>query len=68
MSSSPSRRKVSSSIQPARQAISSTQPILWPWRAGWIDDETFRHLGDDLAKSGYGDYIHTCLARRRSGT
>ncbi len=38
------------------------------WRAGWIDDETFRRLGDELAKSGYGDYIHTCLARRRSGT
>ena len=38
------------------------------WRAGWIDDDTFRRLGDELAKSGYGDYIHTCLARRRSGT
>ena len=24
---------MSSSIQPARQAISSTQPILYPWRA-----------------------------------
>ena len=38
------------------------------WRAGWIDDDTFRRLGDELTKSGYGDYIHTCLARRRSGT
>jgi glucose-1-phosphate thymidylyltransferase len=38
------------------------------WRAGWIDDDAFRRLGDELAKSGYGDYIHTCLARRRSGT
>ena len=37
------------------------------WRAGWIDDETFRSLGDDLAKSGYGGYIHMCLARGRSG-
>ena len=37
------------------------------WRAGWIDDDTFRRLGDDLLKSGYGAYIHTCLARGRSG-
>ena len=37
------------------------------WRAGWIDDDTFRRLGDELAKSGYGSYIHTCLARGRSG-
>ncbi len=36
------------------------------WRAGWIDDDTFRCLGDELAKSGYGAYIHTCLARGRS--
>ena len=36
------------------------------WRAGWIDDETFGRLGDELAKSGYGAYIHTCLARERS--
>ena len=33
------------------------------WRAGWIDDEQFRALGDDLVKSGYGGYIHTCLAQ-----
>ena len=37
------------------------------WRAGWIDDDTFRRLGDDLLKSGYGGYIHTCLAHGRSG-
>ncbi len=37
------------------------------WRAGWIDDDTFRRLGDDLLKSGYGAYIHTCLAHGRSG-
>lgn len=35
------------------------------WRAGWIDDDAFRALGDDLEKSGYGAYIHACLARRR---
>jgi glucose-1-phosphate thymidylyltransferase len=33
------------------------------WRAGWIDDEQFRALGDALVKSGYGTYIHTCLAQ-----
>jgi glucose-1-phosphate thymidylyltransferase len=33
------------------------------WRAGWIDDDQFRALGDALVKSGYGDYIHECLKR-----
>ena len=33
------------------------------WRAGWIDDLQFRALGDALLKSGYGAYIHACLAR-----
>ncbi len=33
------------------------------WRAGWIDDDQFRALGDALVKSGYGDYIHDCLKR-----
>ena len=32
------------------------------WRAGWIDDTQFSDLGDDLVKSGYGGYIHACLA------
>ena len=32
------------------------------WRAGWIDDTQFAALGDALVKSGYGDYIHACLA------
>ncbi|GGL30402.1 glucose-1-phosphate thymidylyltransferase RfbA [Phycicoccus endophyticus] len=35
------------------------------WRAGWVGDDEFRSLGDALAKSGYGDYLHTCLARGR---
>ncbi len=35
------------------------------WRAGWIDDDALRALGDDLAKSGYGGYLHACLARGR---
>lgn len=33
------------------------------WRAGWIDDDHFRALGDSLAKSGYGHYIHAQLER-----
>ncbi|EAP99624.1 glucose-1-phosphate thymidylyltransferase, partial [Janibacter sp. HTCC2649] len=33
------------------------------WRAGWIDDDHFSALGDALVKSGYGGYIHTCLAQ-----
>jgi len=37
------------------------------WRAGWVDDDTFRRLGNELVKSGYGGYIHDCLARGRSG-
>ena len=33
------------------------------WRAGWIDDDQFHSLGDALAKSGYGAYIHAQLER-----
>jgi glucose-1-phosphate thymidylyltransferase len=33
------------------------------WRAGWIDDDQFRSLGDALTKSGYGAYIHAQLER-----
>lgn len=35
------------------------------WRAGWIDDDALRALGDSLLKSGYGAYLHACLARGR---
>ncbi|QIM20277.1 glucose-1-phosphate thymidylyltransferase RfbA [Phycicoccus sp. HDW14] len=35
------------------------------WRAGWIDDDELRALGDGLTKSGYGDYLHAILARGR---
>ncbi|MCA0336804.1 MAG: glucose-1-phosphate thymidylyltransferase RfbA [Actinobacteria bacterium] len=47
----------------ARQAykIGCVEEIAW--RAGWIDDAQFRALGDALAKSGYGAYIHACLER-----
>ena len=33
------------------------------WRAGWIDDDTFRRLGDELVKCGYGVYIQTAWPR-----
>jgi len=32
------------------------------WRAGWIDDTQLEKLGDALVKSGYGAYLHACLA------
>ncbi len=35
------------------------------WRAGWIDDTQFSALGDALVKSGYGGYLHACLAEGR---
>ncbi|HMM95460.1 MAG: glucose-1-phosphate thymidylyltransferase RfbA [Micrococcales bacterium] len=37
------------------------------WRAGWVDDDQFSALGDALAKSGYGDYLHACLSRGKGG-
>jgi glucose-1-phosphate thymidylyltransferase len=35
------------------------------WRAGWIDDAAFAALGEELLKSGYGGYLHSCLAQGR---
>ncbi|MGL5930592.1 MAG: glucose-1-phosphate thymidylyltransferase RfbA [Dermatophilaceae bacterium] len=35
------------------------------WRAGWVDDGAFRGLADSLVKSGYGRYLHACLAGGR---
>jgi glucose-1-phosphate thymidylyltransferase len=37
------------------------------WHQGWIDDDRLRALGDDQLKSGYGAYLHSCLARNRQG-
>ncbi len=36
------------------------------WRAGWIDDAQLAALGDALVKSGYGGYLHACLAEGRA--
>jgi glucose-1-phosphate thymidylyltransferase len=27
------------------------------WRKGWIDDAQLLHLGSQLTKSGYGEYL-----------
>ncbi len=35
------------------------------WRAGWIDDDAMVRFGDELSKSGYGAYLHACVARGR---
>ncbi|HYN29765.1 MAG TPA: glucose-1-phosphate thymidylyltransferase RfbA [Dermatophilaceae bacterium] len=35
------------------------------WRAGWIDDDQMAALGESLRKSGYGDYLFSCLERGR---
>jgi glucose-1-phosphate thymidylyltransferase len=35
------------------------------WHQGWIDDHALRALGDAQLKSGYGAYLHACLARDR---
>jgi glucose-1-phosphate thymidylyltransferase len=36
------------------------------WRNGWIDDAQLSALGDALAKSGYGGYLHGLLADRKA--
>jgi glucose-1-phosphate thymidylyltransferase len=36
------------------------------WRNGWIDDAQLGALGDALAKSGYGTYLHGLLADRKA--
>ncbi len=35
------------------------------WREGWIDDEQLGALGDQMRKSGYGDYLLGLLERSR---
>ncbi|HET7312678.1 MAG TPA: glucose-1-phosphate thymidylyltransferase RfbA [Mycobacteriales bacterium] len=35
------------------------------WRNGWISDDELRAHGDDLAKSGYGGYLHALLETER---
>jgi glucose-1-phosphate thymidylyltransferase len=35
------------------------------WRQGWINDATLLRLADQLANSGYGDYLRALLEFRR---
>jgi glucose-1-phosphate thymidylyltransferase len=34
------------------------------WRNGWITDEQLSALADELAKSGYGEYLHGLVAEK----
>ena len=45
------------------QKIGCVEEIAW--RNGWIDDAQLERLGDDLAKSGYGVYLHGLLRSQR---
>ena len=48
------------------QKIGCVEEIAW--RAGWIDDDDLLALADDLASSGYGEYLRGCLARGRGSS
>jgi glucose-1-phosphate thymidylyltransferase len=47
-----------------RQGLKVGCPEEVAWRNGWIDDAALERHADDLAKSGYGDYLRTLLTRR----
>ena len=38
------------------------------WREGWIDDDRLLALGEELLKSGYGDYLVGLVGSRSAGT
>ena len=44
-----------------RQGVKIGSPEEAAWRAGFIDDDQLRRLGESLAKSGYGDYLLSLL-------
>ncbi len=44
-----------------RQGFKIGSPEEAAWRAGFIDDEQLRRLGESLAKSGYGSYLLSLL-------
>lgn len=41
----------------SRQGLKVGSPEEAAWRQGFIDDSQLRSLGEDLGKSGYGDYL-----------
>jgi glucose-1-phosphate thymidylyltransferase len=40
-----------------RQGLKVGCPEEIAWRKGWIDDAQLLHLGSQLTKSGYGEYL-----------
>jgi glucose-1-phosphate thymidylyltransferase len=44
-----------------RQGLKVGCPEEIAWRKGWIDDEQLLHLGSQLTKSGYGDYLKALI-------
>ena len=47
----------------ARQGLQVGCPEEVAWRQGFLSDDDLRRRGEALAKSGYGDYLLTLLAR-----
>ena len=45
-----------------RQGLKVAAPEEIVWRNGWIDDAQLEHLAQQLAKSGYGQYLLGLLA------
>jgi glucose-1-phosphate thymidylyltransferase len=45
-----------------RQGLKVACPEEIAWRNGWIDDAGLEALAEQLAKSGYGDYLRQLLA------
>jgi glucose-1-phosphate thymidylyltransferase len=44
-----------------RQGLKIACPEEIAWRSGWIDDERLADHAENLAKSGYGDYLRNLL-------
>ena len=49
----------------ARQGLQVGCPEEAAWRNGWLDDEALLRRADELAKSGYGDYLRGLVAQGR---
>ncbi|MDT8438282.1 MAG: glucose-1-phosphate thymidylyltransferase RfbA [Wenzhouxiangellaceae bacterium] len=48
----------------SRQGLKIACPEEIAWRAGWIDGQAVRSQAEELAKTGYGDYLLKLLERR----
>ncbi len=49
-----------------RQGLKIGSPEEIAWRQGWIDDDQLARLAAPLEKSGYGSYLQSLLADRRT--